>query len=173
MKKIIVIVVLLSCMMSAMAQTKKPPNSITKWHKLGKATTIKKSKPVTLTSTSENKAYTASAINRLQISDSTINLLNQRAAGINVNVGSSGIVGMPKGTYGFANGRIWLRKTTASTSGSSYGSGGVGTGTSILSAGTSEATIGVNGKSPDAGIPLWGHTQPTYSVPLRDSLKKN
>lgn len=121
----------------------------------------KKEEVVSLTSTSANQAYSgadtvATAGRRFSIADPTINILNQRASGSNVPVSSSGIVGMPKGTYGFANGKILLRPTTATSSGTLYGSGAVGTGTTIMGVGTGENTLGVNGKNPYAGPWLWG-----------------
>jgi hypothetical protein len=126
---------------------------------------------ITLTTTSANKAYNNTA-NRLTIADPTINALKQNAAGGNVQISKSGIVGMPRGTYGFANGKILLRTTTATSSGAGYGSGAVATGSSINSLGTSESTIGVNGKSPYAGPWLWGSKLPVYNVPLRDSIRQ-
>lgn len=55
---------------------------------------------------------------------------------------------MPKRKYGFANGKLLLRNTTAPSSGTMYGSGAVGTGTAIMGVGTGEAALGVNGKKP-------------------------
>lgn len=106
------------------------------------------------TSTSANKAYAATS--GLSIADPTINLLNQRANGSNAFVSRSGIVGMPKSSYGFARGKLFLRSTTALSSGTSYGSGAVATGTTIMGTGTGENTPGINGKNPYAGPSLWG-----------------
>lgn len=128
---------------------------------------------VTLTSSSTNKAYNHAAAVRFSIADPTINALNQRAAGNNVPVSSSGIVGMPKRTYGFANGKILLRNTTATTPGTSYGSGAVGSGTTILGVGTSENAIGVNGKNPYAGPWLWGSKVLGRPLQLSDSARRN
>lgn len=114
---------------------------------------------VVLSSTSANEAYSPSG-GRFSIADPTINVLNQRASGSNVPVSSSGIVGMPKRTYGFAHGKILLRPTTATSSGTAYGSGAVGTGTTLMGVGTGENTPGTNGKNPYAGPWLWG-TKPS------------
>jgi hypothetical protein len=138
----------------------------TETNKAGATTTQSQNNgEVSLTSTTTNQAYgtadTASrAGRRFSIADPTINVLNQRASGSNVPISSSGIVGMPKGTYGFANGKILLRPTTATSSGTVYGSGAVGTGTTIMGVGTGENTPGINGKNPYAGPWLWG-TRPS------------
>jgi hypothetical protein len=124
---------------------------------------------VSLTSTSANQAYAGSA-RRFSIADPTINILNERANGSNIPVGSSGIVGMPKSTYGFANGKILLRNTTAASSGTSYGSGAVATGTTITGIGTAENVIGVNGKNPYAGPWLWGSRPPIRPVTQKPSV---
>ena len=127
-----------------------------------------------LSSVGTYSAYTSRNLPpRLRIYDPTINALNQRAAGSNIRISGTNIVGMPKGSYGFANGRILLRTTTATSSGSGYGSGSVGTGTSINSTGTSEATIGVNGKATYAGSGLWGNSVPLKAYSTTDSVKVN
>ena len=118
---------------------------------------------VTLASTGSYSAF-AAPLSKLSIADPTVNLLNRKALGSDDRVGRSGIVGMPKGSYGFANGRILLRNTTATSSGTGYGSGAVGTGTSLQGIGASEAILGVNGKSPYAGPWLWGDRRPVYTV---------
>ncbi|HEU4904439.1 MAG TPA: hypothetical protein VFT06_16650 [Flavisolibacter sp.] len=125
---------------------------------------------VVLSSTSANEAYSPSR-GRFSIADPAINVLNQRAGGNNVPVSSSGIVGMPKGTYGIANGKILLRPTTATSSGTAYGSGAVGTGTTLMGVGTGENTPGINGKNPYAGPWLWG-TKPSTLLPSSGTAKK-
>ena len=173
MKKIVLLGMMSFCfMLNATAQTK-----TAKKKTAAKKSVAKKTKPsrknadtVVLKSTSSNAAYAPAA--GLRIADPTVNAMNQRAAGADINLRRSPIAGLPKATYGVANGRILLRNTTATTSGTSYGSGAVGTGTSIHGAGTSEATIGVNGKSPYAGPWLWGDRRPVYAVPLRDSVRR-
>ena len=174
MKKI----VLLSCLsfffLASEAQTKK-----TKKRSTAKKAIVQKksqgsakdSNTVTLATNSSNAAYSANTSTQLRIADPTINILNLRAAGAPVNTGHA-IVGMPKATYGIANGKILLRNTTATTPGTAYGSGSVATGTSIAGAGTSEATIGVNGKSPYAGTWLWGDRRPAYTVQQVDSVRR-
>jgi hypothetical protein len=123
---------------------------------------------VSLTNSSANQARGTATQQELRISDPTVLELNQRAAGGSPT--TSPVIGMPKSTYGIANGKILLRNTTATTSGTAYGSGAVGTGTSIVGAGTSESTLGVNGKSPYAGPWLWGERRPAY--PIRDSSQR-
>ena len=175
MKKILFSLLAVCFLQQAEAQTKS-----TKKKAATKKAVVKKSNQsatkdtgtVTLNSTTANAAYAPATSNRLSIADPTINVMNMRASGADINFRNSPIAGMPKSTYGIANGKILLRNTTATTSGSSYGSGAVGTGTSILGTGTSEATIGVNGKSPYAGSWLWGDRRPVYNVPLRDSARR-
>lgn len=128
-----------------------------------KAKTVQKDSSVALVSTTSYKAFSPAADNSLRISDPTINSFNQRAAGADIRISGSGIANMPKGSYGFANGKILLRNTTATTPGTGYGSGAVGTGTAIQGAGTGESSVGVNGKSPYAGPWLWGDRKPVYS----------
>jgi len=108
------------------------------------------------TTSYEAKAATDSS---LSISDPLINLLNQRANGSRVSISSSGIVGVPKRAFGFANGRILLRNTSATSSGTSTGTPSVGTGNSLGTIGASGAAIGLNGKSPDAGSTMWGNAR--------------
>ncbi len=126
---------------------------------------------VLLMHTGKYSAYSATG-NRFSIADPTITTFNERASGTNVPISSSGISGMPKGTYGYAGGKIFLRSTTASSSGTAYGSGAVGTGTSINGIGTSESTPGVNGKSNDAGPWFWGSRQPVYNAPAKTENKQ-
>lgn len=157
----------------ATAQTKdakkKPAQQTSVVKKERKAATTTSS--TSLNNTGRYSAFAADTTSALRISDPTINRLNMRAAGANL-PGGSGIVGMPKGSYGFANGRILLRTTTATTPGTAYGSGAVGTGTSLLGAGTSEAALGVNGKSPYAGPWLWGDKRPVYPVAIDSGRRR-
>jgi hypothetical protein len=92
----------------------------------------------------------------LKITDATVNMLNQRAKGMGFPISGSGILGMPKVTYGIAKGKLLLRTTDAPTIGSSTGPGSVGTGTSIGTMGTSGNGLGVNGKNPYAGPNIYG-----------------
>lgn len=75
---------------------------------------------------------------------------------------------MPKRAYGFANGHIILNTTGAVTSGTQTGSGAVGTGTSLATFGSIGAPMNVNGKSPYAGINMWGNAM-NMQVIRRDS----
>jgi hypothetical protein len=121
---------------------------------------------VTLSSTNINAAYDTVSARRFSIADPVVNALKQQAAGNTPLVSPSGVVGMPKRAYGFSNGRILLRPTTAPSSGTMYGSGAVGTGTTIMGVGTGENAIGVNGKSPYAGPYLWGSRLPVRNLPV-------
>lgn len=130
------------------------------------------SEMVSLTSVSAGQAFGNRPASRFSIADPTINLLNQRAGGSNAPISNSGIVGMPKRAYGFANGKILLRNTTAPSSGTMYGSGSVGTGTTISGVGISENVIGVNGKNPYAGPSLWGSKMTASGIASTDSGRK-
>lgn len=102
-------------------------------------------------------ASPAAASGRLQISDPTVRTLNERAfSRTTPEVEGSGIIGMPKLTYGVANGHILFRSTDAPTLGTSTGSGSVGTGTHVGTVGAAGNTIGVNGKNPYAGPGIYG-----------------
>jgi hypothetical protein len=111
------------------------------------------------TSTHPAKAPTNLQISskQLTISDPTIRALQERAKGNDVYVSNSGIVGMSKRAYGFANGHILLHSTVATSSGSTGGSSSVGTGGSVGGVGSSGQFIGLNGKSPHAGQAMWGN----------------
>lgn len=126
---------------------------------------------VSLANSSANNAR-SSAGTKLEIADPTVNFMNSRAMGAPLPANASPILGMPKATYGIANGRILLRSTTTATPGTAFGSGAVGTGTSILGAGAGEATIGANGKSPYAGPWLWGGKRPVYAETVGDSTRR-
>ncbi|OLY92992.1 hypothetical protein SAMN05444008_10492 [Cnuella takakiae] len=106
-----------------------------------------------------SSAYPAKAGNtRLGIADPTINALNGMGNGIGVPVyGSNGVLGLPKGTYGYAKGQLWLRSTDATSIGGITGNPSVGTGSS--SAGAGGNMLGLNGKSPYAGPANWGSAQ--------------
>lgn len=130
------------------------------------------SEAISLTTISTNEAYDSASTRRFSIADPTINALNEQAAGNTRLVSPSGVVGMPKRAYGFSNGRILLRPTTAPSSGTMYGSGAVGTGTTILGIGAGENALGVNGKSPYAGPYLWGSQSPVRNLPLADTTRR-
>ena len=95
--------------------------------------------------------------NNYPISDPILTKLHERAGGANIQFNKSGIVGMPKRAYGFANGHISLNSTGAVTSGTQTGSGAVGTGTSLATFGSVGSPMNVNGKSPYAGVNMWGN----------------
>lgn len=118
-------------------------------------------------------SYQAYGAGRFTIADPVVNIFRQWANDVPASFNGKDIVGMPGSTYGIANGRILLRNTTATTPGTNYGSGAVGTGTTLLGVGTSESSISVNGKSPYAGPWLWGGQLPSRNlVPfLRDSAR--
>lgn len=125
---------------------------------------------VTLQSSGTYQAYGAG---RFTIADPVVNIFRQRANDAPVSFNGKDIIGMPGSTYGIANGRILLRNTTATTPGTNYGSGAVGTGTTLLGVGTSENAISVNGKSPYAGPWLWGGQLPSRNLApfLQDSSR--
>ena len=183
MKRIILffLVVLLALVTTASAQNK-PRAKAAKQYTVTKKkpakktnnkanTTESRQETVTLNSVSASEAY-GSVSRYFTIADPTINALNMQANGSDIKISSSGIAGMPKLAYGLANGKILLRNTTATSSGTIYGSGAVGTGTTIAGIGTSENAIGVNGKNPYAGPWLWGSKQPVHNVPLKTTNNK-
>src|SRR5215207_5259358 len=112
----------------------------------------------TLTSTSANNTFKLEqTTNRFQIADPTIRALNARANGADIQISPSGIVGVPKGTYGFANGRLSLYPNGSTSIGTTTGSGTLGT------------AIGVNGKSPFTGTGPYGTRVPLIVETANDS----
>lgn len=98
-----------------------------------------------------------SAPGTFRIADPTINALNGQGYGGPVKMyGSDGVLGLPRGTYGYAKGQLWLRSTDATSIGGSTGNSTVGTGSSNAGVGVSGSAPGVNGKAPDAGPAIWG-----------------
>ena len=93
----------------------------------------------------------------LTVSDPLLQALDARAAGADIKINKSGIVGMPKRAFGIANGKIFLGTTGSVTSGTQTGSGSVGTGTGLGTFGSTSPVMGVNGKSPYAGLSMWGN----------------
>jgi hypothetical protein len=106
--------------------------------------------------------------NNYTISDPILTTLNARANGANIRFNNSGIIGMPKSAYGFVNGHIILNTNGAVTSGTQTGSGSVGTGTSLATFGSIGAPMNVNGKSPYAGVNMWGNAM-NMNIIRRDS----
>ncbi|HEY0067564.1 MAG TPA: hypothetical protein VGB46_09375 [Flavisolibacter sp.] len=131
----------------------------------------------TYSNSTSHSAYTAPpAAARLQIADPTIRTLNARAGGADIRLSGSGVVGMPRGTYGFAKGRITLMPGGARTSGTQTGSGATGTGTSPGSAGSFGPAMGTNGKNPYGGPWLWSsgnNTQAPSTPPATTGNSKN
>ena len=82
--------------------------------------------------------------------------------------GNRSLLGLPKGTYGFGNGQLWLRQTDATSIGGVTGNSTVGTGSSSGMSMGANAT-GVNGKNPYAGPTMWGSAQ---GLQLPDSTRK-
>ena len=150
----------LSCMGVQSQGIKKQNSSAKKSHNVtAKHVLPDTSKTITLTSTNKYpaKATTISNLSHLTISDPIIRSLNARANGADIKINKSGIVGMPKSAYGFANGHITLATTGATTSGTQTGSGVVATGTSLGTFGSAGPALEVNGKSPYAGVNMWGN----------------
>jgi hypothetical protein len=141
----------------------------------------KRSKPLNLENTRESKRYTlsnASSHNAYAeptssqgISDPVINLLNAKASGSPYTIDKSSLIGVPSGTYGFANGKISLYQVGATSTGTSTGSGSVGTGSSPGGIGSISPFMGVNGKSPFTGTGPYGTRLPQRN--LGDSTRKH
>jgi len=131
---------------------------------------------VSLTSTTN---YSAKAIKSVLSSPQTVYTVpdpilrkrDQRARGANIRFNNSGIVGMPKRAYGFANGHISLATTGAVTSGTQTGSGAVGTGTSLATFGRIGPSMNVNGKSAYAGINMWGNARNMMITGIDSSVR--
>jgi hypothetical protein len=150
---------------SADAQTKKT-TAKTKTTNAGMQSAKKSSSTNAATYLSASDNYSAksninsiSAGNTYTIADPTLRALNARANGSDISISKSGIVGMPKRAYGFANGHLTLYSTGATSSGTITGNGAVGTGSSLGSIGSSGPAIGLNGKSPYAGSTMWGNAR--------------
>lgn len=181
MKRVILSIVLLIALAEpTMAQDKKnnnrvkkapQKNTVQKPVKQGEKGS-KESITYRLSSTSANKAF-ANPLSptRFSIADPIIGALNAKADGNNVQVSSSGIVGVPKGTYGFAHGKIVLYPSGATSSGTSTGSGSVGTGTGPGGIGMFGPAIGVNGKSPFTGTGSYGVRIPLVVETTSDTSK--
>jgi hypothetical protein len=125
----------------------------------------------TLSNTSSNKAYSGilDQNNQYQIADPTIRALNAKANGADVKISNSGIVGMPKGTYGFANGHLTFYTAGAPSSGTITGSGSIGTGSTPGSLGTNGSVLSVNGRNPYSGSSIWGTRITGPATKLNDS----
>lgn len=103
-------------------------------------------------------AYPAKGGIGLGIADPTLNAFNKMGAGSSPSLyGSNGVLGLPRGTYGFARGQLWLRSNGSTSIGGVTGNPSVGNGSS--SAGAGGNMLGVNGNSPYAGPVIWGSAQ--------------
>jgi hypothetical protein len=118
-----------------------------------------------------NTGKPAAYDSKLVITDPIITALDARAHGANIKFNNSGIVGVPKRAYGFANGHITLKTTGAVTTGTQTGSGAVATGTSLGTFGSLGPAMEVNGKNPYAGTIMWGNILGMY-LPKADSINR-
>jgi len=123
-----------------------------------------------LVSINSSKAYgVKKPVPQFQISDPVVKTLNERAAaGTAVNVNTR-MTGVPRGTYGIANGRLTLMPADARSSGTFTGSGAVGTGTSIGIMGTQGPAMSVNGKNTYSGPGIYGAAGIGSGLKLNDS----
>jgi len=101
---------------------------------------------------------TPATTNSFRINDPIIRTLNAKAHGANVPIDFKEFLGVGRGAYGIANGRIMLRPTGSTTSGGITGSGSIATGSTPASAGIHATVPTVNGKNPYAGPGMWGTT---------------
>ena len=165
MKRFVSTWIFFFCLASTEAQVKtnasiNQASSIKKIKLHNKGYTMEKDTLISLTATASYAAKSTPSIsvheNHLRIMDPVVVALSERAKGSEVFISSSGIIGMPRRAYGFANGKILFRSTVATSSGSTGGHTSVGTGGSVSGIGTGGSFIGLNGKSPDAGLGMWG-----------------
>jgi hypothetical protein len=129
----------------------------------------RESKRYTLSNASAHSAY-AEPTTSMKISDPVINLLNAKAGESPYTIDKSSLIGVPSGTYGFANGKISLYQVGATSTGTSTGSGSVGTGSSPGGIGTLSPFMGINGKSPYTGSGPYG-TRLTQQKTVTDSTR--
>ena len=176
-KQILWLGVLLLIAMIGEAQKSKPKNvsrekTILKDERIQQpsANLPKGNKNTVLNSTSSYPAFRKPA-DSFKIADPTIRALDANAKGANLKLGPSGLVGVPKGTYGFANGKIRLYPNGATSTGTTTGMGSVGTGGSAGAVGSSGPAMGVNGKNPYASPGAYGTRIPFSWRPVMDSVK--
>jgi len=131
----------------------------------------KESRKYTLSSTSAHNAY-AEPQAPMQVNDPVINLLNAKANESPYTIDHSSLIGVPAGTYGFANGKISFYQVGATSTGTSTGSGAVGTGSSPGGIGSVSPFIGVNGKSPYTGTGPYG-TRLRQEKAISDSTRRH
>lgn len=174
--------VLILAVTSAQSQTqpkkaRSKSSSVSKVVQSGKTQKAKANSPnaITMNSTGNYAAkatLNSSSVSRnYVVSDPILRTLDARANGADIKINKSGIVGMPKRAYGFANGHILLSTTGATTSGTQTGSGSVGTGTSLGTFGSSGPAMNVNGKSPYAGINMWGNAMNMNIIRIDSSVR--
>ncbi len=113
---------------------------------------------IILTSESSYNAFDVAEAEQLslRISDPFIVIMNNRAKGIDPPVKNVELLGMPKGAYGFANGKLRVFPVSTTSHGGLTGMGTVATGSSTGTMGS----IGLshaNGKSTYAGNGMWGN----------------
>lgn len=176
MKKVLLCVGLMLLVGGAIAQNAQK-RSTTKKQSTNKNTILQKKarqkkdttatqSTITLSSTSNNRAFANGySANRFQITDPTLQALNAKAAGANIKFKGSPMIGVPKGTYGFANGKLTLYSNGSTSSGTINGNGSVGTGTSPGAIGGFGPGVGVNGKSPFVGPGAYGTRIPVFLKP--------
>lgn len=148
--KCLLAIVLVLMMKQGLAQTNTRATTAKK-----SVNAVKKKKPASnvllSTSTYKAKSIDVSAARRLQISDTIVTTMKAKAQGAQVDFNGRKMIGVPRGTYGFANGRLLLYSNASTSSGTTTGSGSVGTGSSPAGVGSFGPTTGTNGKSPYAG----------------------
>ncbi len=106
----------------------------------------------------------------LRISDPFITIMNNRAKGVPPPVKNVELLGMPKGVYGFANGRLKVFPSSTTSNGTLTGMGSVATGSNPGTMG-SIGTLNANGKSPFAGSGMWGNAL-GLDLQVRDTVSR-
>jgi hypothetical protein len=175
MKKIWIVLMVFGLAGTTAAQTKgnkTVKKNITK-KKAATARKINKTnnEVISLTSTGSYPAKTSTKT-RYSVSDPFINILNARARGVEPDVKNVQLFGMPKGAYGFANGRLRVFPTGTTSSGTITGMGAVATGSSPGAIGSTGLGMGANGKSPYAGTAMWGNARGLLVTKGDSSLRR-
>ncbi len=168
MKKLLIGTIILICSHAQAQTTQRKAASPTKRANDNNAMATRQQQQMALNSTGSYQAKAPSASGRLWIADPTIRALNNRREGAEIPMfGTNSILGLPKGTYGYRKGQLWLRSTDATSIGGVTGNSSVGNGSSAGGVGTGGFVNGVNGKSPYAGAGIWGSAQ---GMQLPDSV---
>lgn len=160
----------IAALSQAKSKAKKHVAAVVPTKKTKQQTVSSNSAAITLNSTGTNSAKAGNS-NTLLITDPILTTMEARANGSNVDFGKSPIVGMSKHAYGFAKGHISLMSTGSTTFGTQTGSGAVGTGTSLGTFGSVGPAPNANGKSPYAGINMWGNAM-NMTILNGDSLSR-